>query len=221
MNKSKHFLISALSFFILFAIFGCSASFPSDVDKSTLEVSSPTEVPLEPPSKHMEENTEDVPVDEVEKEIPLDDEAYFLEVGFELMQKESIATLQYGIASAEVFIAMGEPDQKSENVYWGADGLEHQEWFYEKESLRIDMVTDEHDQIVNSLQIQSPSQMQTSRGIGIGTPYEEVLEAYGKEINAIQSDHSAMIVAGTVYGGVVFMISDGLVVEIFIGALSE
>ena len=60
------------------------------------------------------------------------------------------------------------------------------------------------------------------RNIGIGSSKDEVLHAYNKEINFTENDlEFDTIVAGTVYGGVIFTFKNNYVSSIFIGAAAE
>jgi len=69
--------------------------------------------------------------------------------------------------------------------------------------------------------LSTPSRKKTSRGIGIGSLQKEVLEAYGAEFNREESLLPDTIIAGSVFGGLVFTMKDGRVESIFIGAAAE
>ncbi len=84
------------------------------------------------------------------------------------------------------------------------------------------MESDEYakDKRAFQIEIVSPSPFKTSKGIGIGTTKEMVLESYSNEINNGESEPDAIVV-GSIYGGTVFFLTDGKVCRIFIGELAE
>ena len=69
--------------------------------------------------------------------------------------------------------------------------------------------------------IKKPCDYKTQRGIQIGSSDTEVQNAYKNEINPQDSKPHATIVAGTVYGGIIFDLTNGFVTSIFIGAATE
>lgn len=144
-------------------------------------------------------------------------------IGFELLREELSFVLNKAETSEEVIKQMGEPERKSDAAVWGADGLEHQQWFYKAKGLELDFVRgDKGIQSIASAYISSPSKLKTSRGIGVGSTRIEVMEAYKEDIsqeeNSIGPD---VIVAGTVYGGLTFKLENDKVASIFIGASAE
>ena len=63
--------------------------------------------------------------------------------------------------------------------------------------------------------------LKSTRGIGIGSTAEEVRQVYRKEIDTAD-EGPGQIIAGSVYGGIVFwMTDDGKVRNIFVGASAE
>jgi hypothetical protein len=144
-------------------------------------------------------------------------------IGFELEGKELLFVLNNASKDSEVIKLFGEPEEKSESVLWGADDLEHQTWYYRLQGLEIDFVKDDTKiQIVSSVKFSNPSGLKTSREIGIGSTKEEVLNAYKDEINKNDSKmDSGFIVAGSLFGGLIFELKDDLVTSIFIGASAE
>ena len=83
------------------------------------------------------------------------------------------------------------------------------------------MIQKENMQEVNMISIKSPCDYKTQRGIQIGSSSAEVQRAYKNEINPQDSKLPATIVAGTVYGGIIFGLTNGFVTSIFIGAATE
>ena len=144
----------------------------------------------------------------------------FLQIGFALM-KENIGLISIGAADSSILKALGEPEKKSTARIWAADGMEHQRWHYQTKGIELDMVRKESNQAVNMIIIKNPCDYKTQRGIQIGSSDTEVQNAYKNEINPQDSKLPATIVAGTVYGGIIFGLTNGFVTSIFIGAATE
>lgn len=144
-------------------------------------------------------------------------------IGFELIRTEALGSMHDGLAGAEVVQALGEPEEKSEATEWGADGAVHQTWNYPSKGIELDMIENEQkEQAINMITIKAPCTYRTKRGIGIGSKWEEVMAAYRNEIDlANQESPKESIVAGTIYGGVIFSLENDQVVSIFIGAGAE
>ncbi|HWQ30370.1 MAG TPA: hypothetical protein VN549_05200 [Negativicutes bacterium] len=147
----------------------------------------------------------------------------YSEIGFKLVQEEILYILNNSTNSEEVADFLGEPQKKSEAEVWGADGLEHQTWYYDEKGLEIAFVMNsETKQIVSSIKITDNSTCKTSRGIGPGSGSPELRKAYENEIDPLENpEGSDTIVAGTMYGGLVFNLENDLVTSIFIGAAAE
>jgi len=143
------------------------------------------------------------------------------EIGFELLKTESIGELKIGLSGIKIKELIGEPEEKSKAEEWGADGEIHQNWIYKKEGVSLEMIgKDVSNQLINSITITAPFKFKTSRQIGIGSLIEEVKTAYDKEIDKSGSD-SDNIVAGSVYGGIIFNFEEGKVKGVFIGSGAE
>lgn len=151
---------------------------------------------------------------------------YYLKTGFNLMRKESLGSLQLGLSGTAVRNLLGEPIEKSKQVVWGADGEEHQTWRYKSKGIELDMMGPKNKQVINMITIKKPCTLKTGRNIGIGSTKKEVLKAYKKEINQdnanpeMQTSPDA-VVAGTIYGGLIFNFQKDQVSTILIGAAAE
>lgn len=145
------------------------------------------------------------------------------ELGFVLMDREIKAILGGHNRVADVVKKFGKPEKKSKVEVWGADGLKHQTYFYTKKGLEIGLVTDENNrQTVCSISIEKKSKVKTKRGIGVGSSKAAVLKAYAAELDMKENANNQYgLVAGTVYGGVIFGIEKNRVTSIFIGAAAE
>lgn len=142
---------------------------------------------------------------------------------FQLMQEEGFGDLTIDLTTTEVTQILGNPETKGEKVFWGADGLDHQDWNYPEQGVTLDMVSEAADNLqrVASIKITSPSKLKTQRGIGIGDSYIAVKQAYQEEEKPENSFSSQQFVAGSIYGGLIFSFQNGQVSKIFLGAAAE
>lgn len=155
----------------------------------------------------------------------------YLEIGFDLMERESLGPLKNGMSAANLLARFGEPEEKSEAIEWGADGLIHQTWYYRSLGIELDMARDGEpgadsgigvtEFTVNMITVTAPCAYRTVRGVGIGTSRDEVLLLYADEIDPEPPQYPDCVIAGSCFGGIIFAINDGLVSEIFIGAAAE
>ncbi len=153
---------------------------------------------------------------------PENTETDYSTLGFDLLRNDSIGPLNLSLNSDDVVKNLGEPEEKSDFLVWGSDGLEHQTWVYNEKGIILNIVKTENAVSVGSIDINKPCTYKTSRGIGIGSKRSEVLEAYKPEIDPAENNgDSDLIVAGTVYGGIIFSIEKDSVSGIFIGAGAE
>jgi hypothetical protein len=149
-----------------------------------------------------------------------DSKTNYTKIGFALM-KENMGFLSVGLPDSVVLKKLGDPEKKSAARIWGADGMEHQSWYYQSQGIELDMIQKDNQQIVDRISIKSPCDYKTQRGIQIGSKEIEVQTAYKTEINPYDSKPDSAIVAGTIYGGIIFGLKNGIVNSIFIGAAAE
>ncbi len=141
-------------------------------------------------------------------------------IGFDLMRNEKFGEISMNLSSTEVIKAMGEPETKSDVEVSEIDGTNIQTWMYPSNGLSISFAEDENKKWnVISYYVAEKSTLKSTRGIGFGSSREDVLKAYAKEIGE-QADENS-IVAGTVYGGIVFWLSEEKVRSIFVGASAD
>ena len=147
----------------------------------------------------------------------------FAAIGFRLLSGEKLFVLEDAETEKEILKLLGKPEKKTKAEEWGADGLIHQKWLYGKMGIAVDFVREGTSGTgkADSVTLSAPSRKKTSRGIGIGSLQKEVLEAYGAEFNREESLLPDTIIAGSVFGGLVFTMKDGRVESIFIGAAAE
>ena len=145
----------------------------------------------------------------------------FSETGSGLMEKEKLGDMAMGLSYSETIEKLGEPEEKTEPEIWGADGEYHQTLKYNSKGIELDLVGEkEENRKINMITISSQCNLKTSRGIGIGSNYKDVESAYKEEIDK-ESSGSETIVAGSIYGGVIFQFENNKVKSIFIGASAE
>ncbi len=142
---------------------------------------------------------------------------------FALMLSESIGSYRIDQPAAEVEKTLPEKPEKGEEEWWGADGGFHQEWICRDSGLHFDMVANSKGgkQIVSAITVVAPGKLKTAKGIGVGATRGEVLKAYGDEIKEGNPGKDEQLVAGSIYGGIVFTLENDRVVKIFLGAAAE
>lgn len=145
----------------------------------------------------------------------------FGELGAALMANDGLGSLKLGLSEHDLVLLMGQPDTKSDAQVWGSDGNEHSDWRYPSKGLEINMARqpDDTEASIYSITAKSPCSLATQRGIKIGDTKEAVLRAYANEYDP--ESGSEDIVLGTIYGGIMIHIEDGVVTNIFIGAAAE
>jgi hypothetical protein len=160
---------------------------------------------------------------EISTNKPEDTEVDYAAIGSDLQASEALFILNNSSTDIDVVNLLGEPENKTEPIVWGADGLEHQTWYYSSKGIELGFIKDEeNNKVIFSINLQSPCTLKTSKGIGIGSRKDEVLKAYKNEINPEENGTDAsVIVVGSIYGGLVFVLDNDLVTSIFIGAAAE
>jgi len=142
-------------------------------------------------------------------------------IGFELMGTESFGEIKIGLTANKLIELLQKPDKKSKLIMWGADGQYHQTWYYYQNGIELDIKgKDITNQVVSMITINAPCILKTKRRIGIDSDINDVNHAYKKAIDPTFSDTKA-IVAGSIYGGIIFSIENKKVKQIFIGASAE
>lgn len=124
----------------------------------------------------------------------------------------------------ETVKALGNPDEKSKPVEWGADGLMHEDWNWKTKGLLLNMSSGKEavsaSQSVFSITATAPCTLKTKAGISIGSRYDEIKAAYKNMINTEESSPEQVVI-GSIYGGIIFTIEQNKVSRIFLGAAAE
>jgi len=143
------------------------------------------------------------------------------EAGFELMKNESVGELKLGLGIKKVIEIIGKPNEKTKAELWEADGEHHQKWKYSDKGIELDFIGEFDTSLtINMIAVNKACELKTKRNIGIGNSYEEVKAAY-KDVIDQASLTEEIIVAGTVYGGLIFNFENKKLKSIFIGASAE
>lgn len=136
---------------------------------------------------------------------------------------ETFGDIKLGMTEKEFTQALGQPDSKSKPVEWGADGMLHEDWTYKAKGLVINISSEKktpaESKTLFSISAKAPCTFKTRAGMGIGSSYAEVKEAYKRDIDP-QSEPS-QIVVGSVYGGIIFTFKNEKAETIFLGAAAE
>lgn len=142
-------------------------------------------------------------------------------LGWALLSNDGLGYLKLGLSAGDLVKLMGQPDIKSDAQIWEADGNEHSDWSYTSKGLELNMVKqpDDTEATIYSITAEPPCSLATKRGISIGDTREAVLKAYANEYDP--DSGSEDIVLGTIYGGIMIHLEDGVVATIFIGAAAE
>ena len=143
------------------------------------------------------------------------------DIGFELMRTESVGELKLELGTIKIKELLGEPEEKTKSEVWEADGEYHQDWKYTTKGIELNFKGEsDSTRTVEMITIKKPCELKTKKLIGIGSEYDKVQSAYRNKIDKSTSN-TETIVAGTIYGGIVFNFEDKKVKSIFIGASAE
>lgn len=145
----------------------------------------------------------------------------YLDIGFKLMDSETIGVVKRRMAFENVKALLGEPDTISSVDTSEIDGGFYQSIEYLK--LGVSIVISAHPDSVKKVEnifINEPCILKTSKQIGIGSSLDEVKKAYGVSINP-GSYSEDYLIAGSVYGGIVFNFENLKVKSIYLGISAD
>jgi hypothetical protein len=142
---------------------------------------------------------------------------------FPLLKEERLGELRLGLTKKEVKAKIPCKLKKGQEEYWAATGDFVQKWDYPDCGITLYMSSEGKGgkKTVSAIQVTSPSHLQTKRGIGIGSPEQQVAAVYGDCQDKEMSEAGRTFVAGSVYGGLIFSFENGRVTSIFLGAGAE
>jgi len=141
----------------------------------------------------------------------------------EFLANEKLGKLALGMPDGEVLKLLGGPAGSTRPVLQEATG----EWVVDRswpdQGLELGMVADGKDGpwSVGNITAKAPCRLATAGGIRVGSLEADVKAAYGKVRSAEDSVPGKCFVAGSIFGGVIFDLKDGVVTRIFLGAAAE
>lgn len=140
-----------------------------------------------------------------------------------MFEGDSLGSLKLGQSAEAVTKVLGKPASKGKEVHWEAIGEWVQEWHFPKQGLTLAMNSEKKGgpKTILNVTAEAPCKLATARGIQIGSTEAEVAKAYRAVQNKEESEPGKLFVAGSVYGGVLFHLEAGKVIQIFIGAAAE
>ncbi len=142
---------------------------------------------------------------------------------------EKIGGIGLGDSIEAVTAAFGPPARKGAAEEWAASGEFVAAWEWPDRGLKLDMAAGSADgePRVGGITVSAPSQLTTSRGVGLGATRAEVEKVYaafrtvGREPGEPDPSSVDTLVIGSVYGGTFFSFTDGKLTGIFVGAGAE
>ncbi len=139
------------------------------------------------------------------------------------LKSEQLGGLKLGMPEKDVLKLLGDPKKKSTLVHQEADGTWVQNWEYPAAGLSLVMGAEKKGgaKTIAIITATAPCTLATKAGIKIGSPAVEVSKAYKKHLDKENPPTATSIVAGSIYGGVIFTLEKGKVTQIFIGAAAE
>lgn len=140
----------------------------------------------------------------------------------EIEAVQQLGGLRLGLSLAEVKRSLGPPAREGKEVLEAATGLTVKNLLYPTQGLTI-TVSRENEQApwqVERFKAQSPCQLRTPQGIGIGTSALEARKVYGPLIDKESSSPDQWVV-GSPYGGLILGLEKGKVRSLFVGAAAE
>jgi hypothetical protein len=143
------------------------------------------------------------------------------EGSFDVLTNERFGPLRIGLSAVDARAALGEPSAVDGPYPNEVEGGLSWTWTYPDRGVTLSLVgpTDDNPR-VDAITLGEGCSLTSRFGIGIGSPVADVERAYGTCLSPDDSS-DGMLVAGSVYGGVMFSIEDGVVRSIFAGAAAE
>lgn len=156
---------------------------------------------------------------DVEDTVTVDENIDYAEIGFELMEVESIGGLMLNMKIEAVEKITGEPHDITEFEYWGADGYEHQSRFYQDSTIDVGYIKEDNGDIIcDRIYVDNHPEFKTAQDIGLGSTKSDVLKAYKDKISDVGDEN---IIVGSIYGGLFFYFNDDKVTSMYLGAGAE
>jgi|SRR6185312_1395249 len=143
------------------------------------------------------------------------------DIGFELMDSEKLGDIKIGMPKEQVIKLLGHPEIQTDTSIDQANAMLSQGWSYKKKGIAMSMEGESYAELkIMNIAITHPCTYKLKRRIGIGSTVQEIKDAYPRALNKEQSSDS-LILLGSVYGGIQFIIHNNKVDTLFIGATAE
>lgn len=143
--------------------------------------------------------------------------------GPDLLETETLGGLKIGLPEKKLVALIGQPKSKSTLVLEAATGEYFQNWNYPDKGLEIRMCAGESKKgakQVAGFTASAGCTFATTKGVKIGSTEAETRKAYGA-LEDKEYREPGSLVAGSIYGGIIFNFERGKVVRIFFGAAAE
>lgn len=141
--------------------------------------------------------------------------------GVTIQKTERLGGLYIGQAGSEVLKTLSCAVKPGKERRSEVDGDRHQVWSSPACGVELDMVGKGTKKKVDKIVVSAPFAGASNRGIKIGSTVQEVEKAYRAVWNKGESQPGETFVAGSIYGGMIFMLAQGKVEQIVIGATAE
>ena len=141
-----------------------------------------------------------------------------------MLRGESLGALHLRLGEKAVLELLGKPEKQGKLVLQGADGEYVQEWEYPAKGLRLTMSAGAKKtgpKSIVHLTASAPCALATKRGVKIGSAEAVARKAYAPFLDRESPAEPGTLVAGSVYGGIIFTFTSGKVSRIFFGASAE
>lgn len=152
----------------------------------------------------------------------------------ERLGEERLGDLSLGLPMAEVMKILGPADEVGEPFEEGATGDIVTSYAWKKKGIRIDSARSSVEpdpnpagsaptmiEYARSIDVSAPFSGKTRRGVAIGALEADVVRAYAETLDPEASRQGEKVVAGSLFGGIIFTIEGGRVTSIFLGAAAE
>jgi hypothetical protein len=142
---------------------------------------------------------------------------------FPVLHDEHIGPLRVGMPKEEVLRLVPGLWQHGPVIEEGATGEWVESWHEPKEGLDVGFSasTEYGPRALRSVEITAPSRLVTRRNVGIGAAYDGVRAEYQDVLDRDFPPTPTTIIAGSLYGGLIFRFEGGVVQSIFLGAGAE
>lgn len=142
---------------------------------------------------------------------------------FPVLHAEAIGPYEVGLSKEAVLRLAPGLRQNGPVIEEGATGEWVELWSDPVEGLSVGFSAETEDgpRRLRSVDVEAPSRLVTRRGIALGATYASVLAEYGDVVDRDFSPTPTTIIAGSLYGGMIFRFERGVLSSIFLGAGAE